>query len=150
MLVSSLSIADSINFGVWTDHSVKGDFNEDNHLIALEINNYVFASFINSYNHQSYVIAKQIPFNDFFGVQVGASYGYDSKCFSVYCDESTDYNIGLNPYASLFFKKSYKNIQIIWAESFAYRTVAISIDLSNVRFNNNNSIRSVRTQLYTR
>jgi hypothetical protein len=127
LLFSSLSMADSINFGVLTDHSVSGDFNEDNRLVALEVNDYVFASFINSYNHQSYIIAKQIPFNGFFGVQVGASYGYDSKCFTKYCDSETNYNIGVNPFGSLYFKKSFGNIQITLIESIAYRTLTLGV-----------------------
>lgn len=127
LLISSISFADSINFGIWTDHSVQGDFNEDNRLIALEINGYVASRFVNSYNYETYLVAKQLPVYKNFGILAGLSHGYDSRCFTKPCDDD-QYKKEFNPFAAFYTTKSFGRFNITLIDAIVYRNISIGIN----------------------
>jgi hypothetical protein len=132
LLISSISFADSINFGVWTDHSVAGDFNENNRLVAVEINNNVFASFINSYDRQSYIAARQFMLNENIGFMAGVSHGYDSRCFKYnykICMSLDEYKKEINPYASIKLSITHGIAKITLLESIKFRTIVLGFDI---------------------
>lgn len=130
LLFSSIAFADSINFGIYTDHSVQGDFNEQNNLIALEVNNNVFASFINSYGDQSYILAKQLMISNNLGFIAGLSHGYNLDCVINYCKPIGGYKKQLLPFGSLLITYRINKYILTINESLSFRTVSIGVNLN--------------------
>lgn len=85
LIVPALSMADSINFGVYTRHIKANDFyNNDNNLIALHIDRYYVASFTNSFGFQTYFGGLEKKLNDNVSFVYGLSYGYSRHCFLIF------------------------------------------------------------------
>ena len=83
IIASPLAYSDAIYLGVYTTHYYNNDeWNNKNNLIAVEHNNYIGATFINSYGFRTYLAAKDRPLNDYVSVIYGVSYGYDLRCFA--------------------------------------------------------------------
>lgn len=88
IISSPLAYSDSIHYGVFTGHFKYNDtYNNINQMVAIETNDFIFSSFINSYHHQTYLFGKIARLTDNFGVLYGVSHGYDSGCFALSTDE---------------------------------------------------------------
>ena len=82
LIIPAFSYADSIYFGVYTTHFDNSKpWNNVNNLVAVEANDYVFASFINSHGFQTYMGGKEHRFTKNISAIYGVSYGYDIRCF---------------------------------------------------------------------
>lgn len=126
ILMSQTVFADSINFGVWTDHTMPGEFVEQNNLVALEINDYVAVKFTNSYDYESYIAGKIFHVVADIGFLVGLSHGYNRDCvFKTICDPS---QLQLNPFAALHIEKNIGRLKIRFIEAYLYRTMTIGFN----------------------
>lgn len=80
-MIPAFSFSDSLFFGVYTTHFDKNsEWNENNRLLAVETNGYVFASFVNSHGFSTYLAAKEHKITKYSSLIYGISYGYDARC----------------------------------------------------------------------
>jgi len=85
MAVPSYAISAALVLGGWSHHKSKGyrvnghaiPYNNKNNLIALDVNNYIFASFKNSYYEQTKAIGYEFKINKYFGVMPLLTDTYD-------------------------------------------------------------------------
>ena len=70
--------------GLATTHinGTKDTFNNDNNLIAVQTNEFVVGTLVNSYYKRSYLLAYDYRWNDWSGVLLGGISGYDYDCFA--------------------------------------------------------------------
>jgi len=69
--------------GAWSKHLISKDLNEQHNLVAIEHNGWFAGRFINSYNRESYAVARKFEWaaKDLrAGVYLGAVRGY-TTCF---------------------------------------------------------------------
>lgn len=137
MLVSCGTLANSINFGMWSHHTYVDLPNENNHqLISLEINNYIVATFINSYSHRTYMFGKNFKYNDHLGLIIGLTHGYDKRCivFEAFFQETIatgcngkrkDYQKDINPFFSFSIEKKFGPIKLNLLEGITQRTFTV-------------------------
>jgi len=124
-LISSPLLADSLYLGGFSKHLFTKGLNENNPLLAVEINDYVIGGFKNSYNDFTILTARDFKIktngNLSAGVILGATYGY-------YCDYvplcKDKFMPVLSPYIS-FTKYNIQPTVLLFGEA-VYFTVKIN------------------------
>ena len=71
--------------GLYTTHLAGSGWNEDNRLVAVEVESVVVGHMVNSMYNESYILAYNYRFNDWSGVLLGGASGYDYDCLSNVC-----------------------------------------------------------------
>lgn len=71
--------------GLYTTHLGGSGWNEDNRLVAVEVENVVVGHMVNSLYNESWIVAYNYRFNDWSGVLLGGASGYDYDCVNNYC-----------------------------------------------------------------
>lgn len=71
--------------GLLTTHIGGHDYNEQNHLRAVQVERVVVGTMINSFSRRSYIAAYDIPAGSNWGVLVGGASGYDYDCMNRVC-----------------------------------------------------------------
>lgn len=77
--------------GLLTTHIGGHNYNEDNHLRAIQVERVVVGTMINSYSRRSYIAAYDKRGGDNWGVLIGGASGYDYDCLSRVCT-TAEYN----------------------------------------------------------
>jgi hypothetical protein len=72
--------------GLYTTHISGSGWNEDNRLVAVEVESIVVGHMVNSMYNDSWIVAYNHRFNDWSGVLLGGASGYDYGCFTHGCD----------------------------------------------------------------
>lgn len=71
--------------GLYTTHIGGSGWNEDNRLVAVEVESVVIGRMVNSMYNESYILAYNYRFNDWSGVLLGGASGYDYGCVNNVC-----------------------------------------------------------------
>lgn len=66
--------------GLYTTHLSGIGWNEDNRLVAVEVESIVVGHMVNSMYNESWIVAYNYRFNDWSGVLLGGASGYDYDC----------------------------------------------------------------------
>lgn len=118
LIVPAFAFADSIHFGIFTGHFDGRDtWNNDNQLVAVEFDEFFFASFVNSYRQQSYAAGKSLSLTRHASILYGVSHGYNSECFWALggsydtCTENIDKPEFL-PFATFRLRKTFGNFHV--------------------------------------
>lgn len=101
----------SIILGLATLHVGGHDYNNDNQLIALKLNDYVVGTMDNSHNRRSYILAKDYPYNDNFGVLFGGLSGYDYDCLLNECKQKDRGDDDILPLIAPYYQ--YKGLTVL-------------------------------------
>jgi len=72
--------------GLYTTHIGGSGWNNDNRLVAVEVENVVIGRMVNSLYNESWIAAYNYRFNDWSGVLLGGASGYDYGCVTHSCD----------------------------------------------------------------
>ena len=85
IITAPLAYAESIHFGVYTRHVKANEFyNNDNNLIAIQIDKYYVSSFTNSFGYQTYFAGLEKKINSNISIVYGLSHGYSIHCFLIF------------------------------------------------------------------
>lgn len=106
LIIPAFSYSDSLYFGVLTTHfEPNPNWNNNNNLIAVEFDDYLLASFINSHGFQTYLAGREKRLNNYVSAIYGATYGYDPQCLKIVPGDcySNDYNPSFLPALALKF-----------------------------------------------
>lgn len=71
--------------GLYTTHIGGSGWNENNRLVAAEVENVVVGHMVNSMYNESYILAYNYRFNDWSGILLGGASGYDYDCLNNVC-----------------------------------------------------------------
>lgn len=137
-LLSFNSYADSLNFGLITKHNSPTACgvacNDNNQLLAYEHKNIILATFINSFDHRTYLLAKNFRITNNIGLIAGLSHGYDHDCVTFmkkddgYCDPQAGYKKQYAPFAALLIQKNFGQFKVSWLEAGVYRSLLVGLE----------------------
>jgi len=124
-LISEPLLADGVYVGGVSKHLFQKGMNENNPLLAVEVNNYIVGGFKNSYSDFTVFAAKNFNLKTFdnfsLGVMLGVTYGYDCQYESICLNNFIPVS---SPYVS-FTKYNIKPTVLLFGEAL-YFTVKIN------------------------
>lgn len=108
LIIPSFSYSDSLYFGLYTTHFDDNTrWNNNNNLIAVELDSYLLATFKNSHGFQTYLAGRETQLNKYISTIYGVTYGYDPKCLSIVPGDCYDNDYNPNFLPALALKLSY-------------------------------------------
>lgn len=111
--------------GLLTTHIGGHNYNEQNHLRAVQVERVVVGTMINSYSRRSYIAAYDKRGGDNWGVLIGGASGYDYDCLRVECPPSERDASDVIPVISPYYQ--WRNVTALVQGNALVITVGIDI-----------------------